>query len=43
MMFNLFRRTLTASEMQQRSQQAKRAAYREFHDRMAAQAGRKIE
>ena len=43
MRFRLFNRTPTASDMQKRSQQAKRSSYREFHDNMAAQYGRKIE
>lgn len=42
-MFKLFRRTPTASEMQKLGVQAKRKAYREFHDRMAAKCGRRIE
>ena len=42
-MFKLFRRPPTASEMQRRSQEAKRAKYRAFHDNMAAKCGRRIE
>ena len=40
---NLFTRTPTASEMQKRSQEAKRKRYRDFHDNMAAKCGRRIE
>lgn len=41
-MLGLFRRIPTAREMQKRSLLAKRRAYVEFHDRMAAKAGREI-
>ena len=42
-MFKLFKRPPTASEMQRRSQEAKRAKYRAFHDELAAKCGRRIE